>query len=272
MSDEVARVDNTIAQYERPAESPVERWARDAHQIAQVAVNLAKTAFVPASFNRDPAAATAAILVGQELGLPPMAALRSIDIVQGTPAMRAVLLRALVQSEGHDIWVEESNSTRAVVKGRRKGGDKVEESVWTTDRARQQNLLGKDNWKRMPQDMLLARATSAVARLIAADKILAIPYSTEELQDGVQAEPTGEQQVEAPRRRTAKRAALPAAVEPGLPAGDEPVQVEEPPVVAQHSEEPSLPVGVPFEGDPVGLTAEEQAELDAAEGRGQETK
>jgi hypothetical protein len=91
------------------------RWAQQAREAANVAVSLAKTPFVPASLrDRDPgvtaANITACILTGQELGLEPMAALRSIDVIQGTPALRALTMRAVVLAHGHDIWVAESTA------------------------------------------------------------------------------------------------------------------------------------------------------------------
>jgi hypothetical protein len=93
-------------------------WADDARQAASVAVSLAPTPFVPQSLRgRDDkttaANITAAILTGAELGLTPMASLRSIVVIQGTPAMTAVALRGLVQSAGHEVWVEVESSDRA---------------------------------------------------------------------------------------------------------------------------------------------------------------
>lgn len=165
-------------------------WANEARQASQIAQSLARTPFVPASLRdrNDPAITaaniTAVILTGQELGLEPMAALRSVDIIQGTPALRAITLRAVVLGAGHDIWVAESTETRAIVRGRRKGSDQVQESVWTMDRARALALAGKDNWRKQPGAMLVARATSECARMIAADALLGMPYSVEELGDG----------------------------------------------------------------------------------------
>lgn len=196
-------------------------WAADAHEIAKVAVNLAKTAFVPSSYNRDPAQITAAILTGIEVGLKPMAALRAIDIIQGTPALKAVAMRALAQSAGHEIWVEEATETRAIVCGRRKGSDHVERSVWTIDRATKLGLAGKDNWRKQPGAMLIARATSELVRLIAADVVLGVPYSSEELADD--STPMALEQPVKPARKTIKRAPLPATVDPPL---DEPVTAE----------------------------------------------
>lgn len=211
-----------VAVYEGPAANELEQWARDLTTAYQAARQLVTTSFVPATYKGKPEEAAAAIMTGQELGLSPLAALRSIDIIGGVPAMRAVALRALVQSVGHEIWVEESTATQAVVKGRRRGSDKVETSVWTIERARSLQLLGKDNWKKQPIAMLLARATSELVRLIAADVILGIPYSVEEVLDmGELAAESGEK-ADAPRRApaktTAKRKPLPAAApEPDLP-------------------------------------------------------
>jgi hypothetical protein len=200
----------------------LQQWGRDAQLVASVAENLVKTSFVPASYSGRTLEATAAILTGQEIGLKPMASLRSIDVIHGTPAMRAIALRALVQAAGHEIWTEESTRTRAIVAGRRRGSDQVERSEWTLDRARDLQLLGKDNWKKQPIAMLLARATSECARLIAADVLLGVPYSTEELQDMAPVEES-DAKPKAPASRTARRKPLPVKPdEPPLPeeAGD----------------------------------------------------
>jgi hypothetical protein len=188
--------------YDRPAESEIEQWARDLSQAYAVAARLVTTSFVPDSYHGRASEAAAAIMTGQELGLSPIASLRSIDIIQGVPAMRAVAMRALAQSRGHDMWVHESTATRCVVRGRRKGSDQVQESVWTTDRARGLNLLNKANWKNQPIAMLIARATSELARLIAADVFLGVPYSIEELED-MYAAPAATEDAK-PKRTTSK--------------------------------------------------------------------
>lgn len=154
--------------------------ARDAHGIAE---SLARTSFVPKAMQGHPEEVTAAILTGRELGLEPMAALRSINIIQGTPALTAAGMRGLAQSLGHQIWVEESTDTRAVVCGRRKGAAETERVIWSIDKARKAKLAGKDTWDKFPAAMLVARATTEVVRRIAADALMGMPYSTEELTD-----------------------------------------------------------------------------------------
>jgi hypothetical protein len=206
-------------------------WADDARQAASVASSLAPTPFVPQSLrgrdDRQTAAnITAAILTGAELGLTPMASLRSIVVIQGTPAMTAVALRGLVQSAGHDIWIESSSDSRVVACGRRRGSDQVEKAVWTIDRAQKLGLTGKDNWKKQPESMLVARATSEVARRIAADVLLGLPYSVEEIADTVESEP----------QRTARR-----RTQRETPPTPEPPLEPEPPLVPSPPEIPPLP-------------------------------
>lgn len=187
------------------------RFVRDLGLAYTAAKSLVKTSFVPSSYQGKPEEAAAAIVTGLGMGLDPLAALRSMDVIQGTPAFRALTIRAIVQSHGHEIWVEETTSHRAIVKGRRKGSDKVETSVWDMDRARGLNLTGKPNWKNQPGTMLIARATAEVGRLIAADALLGMAYSIEELEDGVVPEPV-ETSVAKPRAsRTASRKPLPEA-------------------------------------------------------------
>lgn len=209
--------DTELVQYARPADSELEQWARDLHQAYQAARSLVTTSFVPQSYKAKPEEAAAAIMTGAELGLSPLASLRSIDIIQGTPALRAIAMRALVQSKGHDIWVEESTETRAIVCGRRQGSEHVERVVWSQDRAQRLGLMAKDNYRKQPGVMYIARATGEVSRLIAADVLLGVPYTVEEIQDGIDQEaPTTVEPKRA--KRTVKRAPLPDTVTPDLPS------------------------------------------------------
>lgn len=156
-------------------------WAYEARQAAQVATSLARTSFVPASLRNKPDDLTAAILAGQELGLQPMATLRSIDVIQGTPALRAHAMRGLVQSHGHSVQVVESTPERCVMRGRRAGELDWQQVEWTIARAAQLGLTGKEQYKKQPQTMLVARATGEICRLIASDVLYAMPYAAEEL-------------------------------------------------------------------------------------------
>jgi hypothetical protein len=208
-------------------------WAQSAAAAHEIAVSLVRTSFVPEGFRGKPDEATAAILAGIEVGLQPMAALRSFDVIQGTAAPRANTLRAIVQSQGHDVWVVESTETRAIVAGLRRGSTQEQRSTWTIDRAKRLGLTGKKNWQAQPQAMLVARATSELCRLIASDAILGLsPYSIEELVDGDDLVADVVPLPAATKKRTARRAsaATVAKVE----------RVDAPPAPEQEHDEPPL--------------------------------
>jgi hypothetical protein len=175
------------------AVSPLVLWAFEARQAAQIASSLARTSFVPASLrSKNPDAElarqeesnniTAAILAGMELGLKPMATMRSIDIVYGTPALRAHTMRGLVQSRGHDVELLESTAVLCVMRGRRKGTEAWQRVEWPIARAQALGITTRDQWRKQPQTMLVARATGEICRLIASDVLYAMPYASEELE------------------------------------------------------------------------------------------
>ena len=216
----------TIAEYEGQAFAPAAtgaplrlvEWAQEAHAANMLAKALSRTAFAGA-YKDDEDGATAAILKGAEVGLTPVTALGAFDLIQGTPCPKAITLRALVQSQGHTVWIESSTDRECVARARRSGEAEVHESRWTIARAEKLGLLTKQQWQKQPQAMLVARATSEVCRLVAADVILGIGYSAEEMLD---AEPVETVTVtrEPAKRRTAQRAPRPAAIEPPEPSLD----------------------------------------------------
>lgn len=149
-----------------------------------LAEKIAKTDFVPSPMRGKPEAVLAAILTGHELGIGPMQSLAKIHVIEGRPAMAAELMRALVLAAGHDIWVVESNSTRCTVGGKRTNSERESTFTWTLDDARKAGLDGRQNWRKYPRAMLLARATSEVVRAVFPDVVAGVSYSVEELTDG----------------------------------------------------------------------------------------
>ncbi|MGE3449004.1 MAG: hypothetical protein AB7H92_15655 [Microbacteriaceae bacterium] len=230
-------------------------WAQSAAAAHEIARSLVQTSFVPEGFRGKPDEATAAILAGIEVGLQPMAALRSFDVIQGTAAPRANTLRAIVQSQGHEVWVVESTDTRAIVAGRRRGSTKDQTSTWTIDRAKRLGLVGKKNWQGQPQAMLVARATSELCRLIASDAILGLPYSIEELVDGDLDAGADVVPMKAPAKRTVRRASA-------APASAKVERVDAPPADEPAFDEPPLD-----DDGPTGLITDDQMKKVAAQMR-----
>lgn len=151
---------------------------------ADLADKIARTEFVPKTLRGRPDAILACILAGHEAGIPPMTSLQFIDIIDGRPAPRAQLARMLILSQGHRLWIEETTMTRCTVCGQRAGEEKVHRISWTLDDAQRAGIAAKDNWRKYPRQMLIARATGDLARIAFADVLGGMPYLAEELEDG----------------------------------------------------------------------------------------
>ena len=206
-------------------------WAEAASAANSLARALSATAFVPAAM-KNPGDATAAILMGDELGLSPLAALRSIYVVHGTPALYARSMVALAQSHGHEIWTEETSDSKVVVCGRRRGSDKVERAEWTIGRAQKAGYTNNKKYGSNPQEMLYSKAAGEVARKVAADTLAGIPYSVEDIELGETPTVTVTRETAA-KRTVARKAKAEPAPEPEVevePAGDpEPVDLADAP-------------------------------------------
>jgi hypothetical protein len=213
-----------IVDYQNRAVTRLAEWVQSADAAFNVATRLVESSFVPAQFRGKAVEATAAILAGTEVGLSPMAALRAFDIIQGQAAPKAITLRAIVQSHGHDMVLIESTATRCRMKGRRRGADDWQAVTWTIDRAKDLGLTSKDQWKKQPGTMLVARATGELARLVASDAILGIGYSSEEISDGAgPTDFTDEPEAPTPTRRMSRKTVAP----PVTPdEGEEPQDAE----------------------------------------------
>lgn len=157
-------------------------WAAAAAAANQLATSLARTSFVPKSFQGNPADATAAIILGDELGLSPLSALRSIYMISGTPALYARTMVALAMSHGHDVWTESSTDREVIVCGRRRGSDHTERVTWSIDRARKAGYTSNKKYDTDPQAMLWAKAAGEVARKVAPDVLSGVPHSVEDLE------------------------------------------------------------------------------------------
>lgn len=185
MSNEIATRDNQQAvAVQQPANQPVEsslqKWAQEAAAISGIANAIAGTSLAGA-YRNDRDAIVAVILAGHEVGLKPMTSLKSIDVIQGQPALRAHAMRAIVLKAGHEIELVESDAQHCVMRGRRKGAEAWQTVEWDLRRAAQMKLTEKAEWKKQPKTMLIARATGEICRLVAADALHGMPYVAEEL-------------------------------------------------------------------------------------------
>jgi hypothetical protein len=148
-----------------------DNWTHVLPAVGDLAAKIAQTEFVPDAMRGKPAVVAACVLYGRELGLGPMTSLRSVTLIKGRPALSAEAMRAMVLAAGHDIHFDEMTSARCVITGRRKGQDASTTVTFTMDDAKKMGVGGGQQYAKMPRQMLAARATAELCRLIFADVI-----------------------------------------------------------------------------------------------------
>lgn len=157
-------------------------WTSVVEDVGWLAAKISHTEFVPAGLRgRDGSKVAAAILTGRELGLPPMTALQSIHVINGKPGISAEMMRALVLQAGHEIVLSDVSSQKVTIKGRRENSQEWTTVTWTAQDAARAGLRG-GNYDKYPRQMLTARATTELCRLIFADVIHGL-RSIEELDE-----------------------------------------------------------------------------------------
>ncbi len=120
----------------------------------------------------DSASALAKMLTGRELGIPPMASLREINIFQGKVEISARMMSALIRSKGHSIQEKLSSMEECILVGQRGDTRDTMTISFNIEEARQAGLIREGgNWKKYPKDMLFARALSRLARRLFSDVI-----------------------------------------------------------------------------------------------------
>ena len=143
-------------------------------------VRISSTEFVPRALRGKPDAVLAAVFTGREIGLGPLASLRLVDVIDGTPSLSAELTVALIRAAGHRlILVDESPSSCTVQGIRRENPDDVMTVMYTLDDAEAAGLVSLDDngrprarsrqgapmpWERYTSDLLWARAVTRLAR------------------------------------------------------------------------------------------------------------
>lgn len=191
-------------------------WTDVLGDVVTLSRGIAGTEFVPAGLRGSVEKTTAAILYGRELGLPPMTALGSIHVIDGRAGTSAESMRALILQAGHELEIREMTTSRCRIAGRRRGSESWTEAVAAKaefdqvrirTRGGSMKLTEKDNWRNWPAEMLLARATTRLARMMFADVIHGM-RSTEELSDMTetgQAPAAGQVPAPAGRTRVARK-------------------------------------------------------------------
>ena len=118
----------------------------------------------------------AILLMGSEVGLPPMQSLNQISVIKGKPTMDAQLLIALAKDRCDDFKVTKQKylgygPKEAAFEVHARRGEEVFETKWDMDRAHRMGLAAKDNYLKQPETMLKWRALSEAVRTLCPDAI-----------------------------------------------------------------------------------------------------
>lgn len=144
----------------------IERWATAPPELSEESMDrmyerckrLAKADFLPKQLRGKPDNIMAIAITAADLGMPTtLTTIKKFHIINGDVVESAQVLLGLAANRGHDIWVEFADEERAVVKGRRKGSQRVDTFTFTREQARTAGLLdywweewyGDDNNRRM---------------------------------------------------------------------------------------------------------------------------
>lgn len=152
----------------------------DARQMCEA---LYHSGLLPSAI-KGPAAVFAVLQTGAELGLPPMAAIRGIHIVQGRPVLAADLMVALVRRSGlcQSFRQIGSDDTQATYETHRVGEAEPQSLTYTMTQAEKAGLAKRETWKAHPAAMLRARCKAALARDVYPDVLVGV-YDQDEARD-----------------------------------------------------------------------------------------
>jgi hypothetical protein len=135
------------------------------------AANLARANMLPAHLRGKPADVLYAMELAESLGVHHMQAFTSIHVIEGKPSASAELCRALILRAGHRFDIAEMTPERcSIIAARRDRPGNSVTFTYTIEQAQRAGLASKDNWKKHPHRMLLARCTSDAAAAMFPDE------------------------------------------------------------------------------------------------------
>lgn len=161
--------------------------------ILKFATTVSKTNLVPKTYKDKPEDAAVAIVYGMEIGLPPLASLQNIAVVNGMPTVWGDAQLSIVQSSGAYEWHKtsysgslEDETLNAKFEVKRKDMSQSVVKEFSIKDAKAANLWGKGGtWKTHPKQMLGYKARAFALREAFADILKGI-HSKEEMEGEVE--------------------------------------------------------------------------------------
>ncbi|OCB56171.1 hypothetical protein A5722_14850 [Mycobacterium vulneris] len=246
---------------------------RDAKFFAE---GMCYSALVPDRFRGKPGDGAAAILFGAEIGLSPIASLRSVIVIHGQPGLEARTMKAILKAKGYKFKTHEISDTACDIEAWSPDGSESERCRFTMEDAikaqyvpveiegkpgeykknSNNKLQGNMKYITEPKNMLRAKATAVVCREIAPHILLGMPFSSDELDTEDWSQPPASQTQRRPRSGVAGVRAARERKQAAQQATEEPVDAEIVPDDPQPAAE-EVPAAQPTNVRP----SEEMAEL-----------
>lgn len=151
-------------------------------EIASLAERLSKSTLLPKSMQGKMPDVLVTIMAGQEMGLSPMASLRSFHVIEGKPVMSSDGMVAVILGSGKAVYFDrvEEGDGFVTYETLRVGSKTPRRCTWTRAMAKKADLLAKANWINYERAMLASRAKAELARDVYPD-VLAGCYTDDEI-------------------------------------------------------------------------------------------
>ncbi len=184
---EPAPTQTALAVREPVAIAPVE-WERSLEpRSMKDAFALAQNMHASRMFSAygTPQAVLSTVLAGRELGMPAMVSLRAFHVIEGKTTLSAEALRARILTSGKAKYFRCTERTaKSATFETQRGDDPPVTLTYTIDEGRaawpkDEAAFLKSAWGKNPADMLTARASAKLARLVYPDVTLGL-YASEE--------------------------------------------------------------------------------------------
>jgi len=142
---------------------------------------LVKSGFLPVSV-KTPEQAIAIMMKGYELGMQPMQAFSSINVIQGKPTLSAEGMLAQIWKSIPNAFIDfvRIEDDYCEIHAARPGRT-PRKFIFQKSDAEKAGLLKKDNWTKYPRAMHKARCISEMARTIFPDALMGCSHTAEEL-------------------------------------------------------------------------------------------
>ena len=105
------------------------------------------------------------MLIAEAENIPAIKAVQIYSIINGMPTLKSTEVQSRFQKSGGKLqWIETTEKKAVCKMSHPDGGEYTSE--FSIEMAKQMGLSEKDNWKKMPKQMLMARAITAGVRAL----------------------------------------------------------------------------------------------------------